>query len=47
MDIYLIFIEVKLPRPESKTSDIGPIAGGVGGVAVAIVLVVILIIFIR
>ena len=47
MDIYFIFIEVKLPTSEPKTSDIGPIAGGVGGVAVAIVLVVILIIFIR
>ena len=38
---------VKLPQPDPQTSNIGPIAGGIGGVAMAIVLVVILIIFIR
>jgi hypothetical protein len=32
MDIYFIFMAVKLPPPEPKTSDIGPIAGGIGGV---------------
>lgn len=47
MDIYFIFMAVKLPPPDPQTSNIGPIAGGVGGVAMAIVLVVILIIFIR
>jgi len=47
MDIYFIFMAVKLAPPEPKTSDFGPIAGGIGGVVVAIVLVVILIIFIR
>ena len=47
MDIYFIFMAVKLPPPEPKTTNIDYIAGGVGGVAVLIVLVVILIIFIR
>ena len=47
MDIYFIFMAVKLPPPDPQTSNIGPIAGGIGGVAMAIVLVVILIIFIR
>jgi len=32
---------------EPQTSTIGPIAGGIGGVAVAIVVVVIIAIFIR
>ena len=47
MDIYFIFMAVKLPPPEPQTSNIGVIAGGIGGVTVAIVLVVILIILIR
>jgi hypothetical protein len=47
MNMYFIFIVVNLPPPEPQTSNIGPIAGGIGGVAVAIVLVIILVIFIR
>jgi len=45
MNIYFICIKVKPPEPQP--SNIGPIAGGIGGVVVAIVLVVILVIFIR
>ena len=35
------------PPQEPQTSNIGPIAGGIGGVVVAIVLVVIIVFFIR
>jgi hypothetical protein len=42
MNIYFIYIET-----HTETSNIGTLAGGIGGVVVAIVLVVILVIFIR
>jgi hypothetical protein len=47
LNIDFIFLEVKLSPPESQTSNIGPIAGGIGGVGVAIVLVIIIVFFIR
>jgi hypothetical protein len=40
-------VVVQLSPPEPQTSNIDPIAGGIGGVVVAIVVVMILVIFIR
>jgi len=43
----LIFIVVQAPSSDPQTTNIGPIAGGIGAVVVVMVLVVILVIFIR
>jgi hypothetical protein len=40
-------VVIQSSPPEPQTSNIDPIAGGIGGVVVAIVVVVILVIFIR
>lgn len=40
-------VGVHIPPPEPQTSNVDPIAGGIGGVIVAIVLIVIRVVFIR